>query len=578
MSLNRLTNANPIPVPAALASTAEQKGSLSFSLLQGQQALEWSRGSLGNAAWQRLFADCPWATAFQSMAFFDIWSRHYASVWSPLLVVGQRADGVVAGIMPLAIRNGLVVGVGSHQAEYQGWISRENDASEFIVGALDAIAASLPRHQLRLRYLPHAVPKSALQHLRDRNPRVTLHHHVSHELLIDPEAIGHALKKKSNRSKVHRLQRLGELQFRLLNAQMAAAEFDRIVAMYDFRQGALNDVCPFLDDPVKRAFHLDWLNSCPRQLYVSGMFLKGQMIAALMFVRSKTDLHLAISAHAPNLAEHSPNKLNIYESALALVGDGATCIDLTPGGDAWKARFSTGQRDVWELIMHESALRSATVRAHVAVRAAVRRVLSTVGVSIPTLNRRIKAIGSLVGGARVFLGRRAKRELLYHGELRQLERPSDIPVLLNPLEWLIRSGPLLRRRRRQLVLSEALSRIERGDLCYAVSGPGANLSCVGWTSWRSSTLSSSAIARPHGEAGNTALLHDFFVGRDVSAAALEAMIERMLADVAQRGKRSDAFIAVPLDSAALNDAVKRRGFKLATCSNAHWWERSSTRR
>ncbi len=361
---------------------------MQIEVLQGALACDWAACASNRRQWNILFEECPWATAFQSQAFFAVWSRHYSRTWSPLLLVARRSDRIVAGIMPLAVRGDRIVGVGAHQGEYQGWISRESDAGEFLARALDTVASLFPAHQLCLRYLPYLTPPSVLDDLPLTNRRVTLHRHLCHELKIDQQAIQRVLRKKGNRSKMHRLQKLGKLEFCLRDASTVAADLDQIIGMYDLRQGSLNGVCPFEDDPVKRAFHIDWLRTCSEHLRIGVALLDGRIAAAIIFVRSREDLHLAITAHDPRVAEHSPNKLNMYESALLLAADGAATIDLTPGGDSWKARFATSQREVMELVMHRSKEHAERERQLSAAKAKIRGVLALASISVSEVKSR----------------------------------------------------------------------------------------------------------------------------------------------------------------------------------------------
>lgn len=537
------------PGPLPLAG----QDAITFSLFEGAQAVEWAAHGANKAEWDSLFAECRWATAFQSASFFNVWARHYALVWRPLLVVGRRADGVIAGIMPLAMREGLIVGVGGHQAEYHGWISRERDAGEFVVGVLDAVGAAYPVHRMRLLYLPYMVPRSALAALAERNRRVTLHHHLCHELKIDRREIQKVLKKKSNRSKLHRLQRLGRLEFRLLEPAVVAAEIDQIIAMCDLRHGALNNVCPFTDDPVKRAFHVDWLRQCPEDLRIGAALLNGRIAAVLIFVKSGGDLHLAIAAHDPRLSEHSPNKLNMYESALMLGEEGASSVDLTPGGDTWKARFSTGERDVVELIMHESEQHAARVKVWTAAKAAVRRGLAVFGGTAPALKRLARVLDATLSGIRNRLVRPAASEELYEGAPPRTVRAADDRVLIDPVQRLIEFGPTLSGRGRQAFLSDTLSRLESGQRCYAVVGDGG-LACLGWMSQPAPAHQTPGIVQ------SRALIDGLCLASDADSAAPRRMLERMLADISAACGDTGVFIRVPRSQTKLKEVIASLGF------------------
>ncbi len=547
------------------SSSQPMKGAFAFELIQADEARDWAARGVGKAVWTKLYEDCPWSTAFLSPGYFDVWCRHYSKVWSPLLIVARRVDGTVAGIMPLAMRRGLITGAGAHQAEYHGWVSSAQDAEAFLSGALATIAEALPGHALRLRYLPPALPSDILIRLEQTNPRIELFRHVSHEFAIDRRKIAETRKKKGNKSKLNRLTRLGELSFRRLDAQALASQMDRVAAMYDFRQGARNGVCPFLDDPQKRAFHLDWIKALPEQMHATGMFLNDRMISALLLVTSGNDTHLAISAHAPELAEHSPNKLHIYEAALALADEGRSVLDLTPGDDAWKERFSTSRRVIFELVMHASLQRAGVARTRRAAKELARRALARVGLSKQLVASRVRALAAAAGRAVNVVARVPPREEVYHLDLARVDvvKP-DAGVSRDDLDALMRWGPALTGQRRQPFLHQALHRIESGDRCYTMRTP-AGLAGLGWLSARAPTHTA-ADAPPN---GHRATLHDFALANGADRPAnLRALIVGMLHDLMANGARHEIFATVSPRDASARATLAQLGFHALTRAQA----------
>lgn len=518
---------------------------LRFSLALDEEALAWADGR----AWHEVYEACPWATAFQSPSFFKVWTRHYRATWRPLLVVAHRADGSVAGLMPLGQREGAIVGAGAHQAEYHGWICSEGDAAAFIVGAFETLAAAFPRHLVRLRYLSYAMPTAAVAVALQSNARVAVHRHPAPTLDIDPAAIQRKLRKSSTRSKAQRLRHLGRLQFSLMPPAAVAREIDQIIAMCDFRQGAINGDCPFVDDPIKRPFHLDWLRSCPDQARCGTLLLDDRIIAALLFVKSGADYHLAIAAHDPRFSEHSPNKLNMYETALALSAEGGKVIDLTPGGDPWKARFSSHDREALELVMHGSAAQAAREKHSQAVKIFARRLLSAAGLSIPAVRQRVSDLRESFTRLRSRT-QAAPGEELYRGPVPAPPGVHDKRVAIDPLQVMILCGPGLTRRPRQKFLSEALSRLEQGDRCFVVlDEAGQSAVALGWQS------------RMRGGDNGDAILMDGFAAAphaDVEAAGL--MLAAMLAHrdgavrVYARASRESSFEAALLSMGFSTDS------------------------
>jgi len=458
-------------------ATATADAGLDIQLLVSDAALRWLAVAENRQAWRKLAEDCPWSTVFQTPEFFEIWHRHYGSLWSPVLVVGYRGP-TLAAVMPLATRNSLVTGTGAHQADYHGWVGLESDADDFIAGALGAIMRSMPGKSVRLRYLPPDLPVEILFRLRERNKRVMLRHQRSDEFALDRKAIESSLKKKGNASKLNRLKRAGALDIRSLAGDDLLVHWRQVTAWYDFRQGAINGVCPFLDDPKKSAFHVDWLRSAPQLLHATLLMVDDEPCSALLLAKSKHEAHLAISAHAPALARNSPMKFHLYQVGLALADAGLRAIDLTPGGDAWKARFSTRKRDVWELVAHSTLADAARASFARTTQQTARQVMTALGLSPRNLRTAWRTVNKM---SRRSAGSRGD-ETLYRLERNSFRRlASPLEVRGNDLEFLTRHGAELAGVSRQAFLRMALERIESGERCYTVTGNG-DPTCLAWLS------------------------------------------------------------------------------------------------
>lgn len=473
--------------------------------LLGKPALDWTASAEHRRQWLALYDACPWANAFQHPSYFDVWCRHYGQQWTPLLLIARNALGTPTAIMPLAVNDTQITGVGAHQAEYHGFLSGEADAGAFLESVLDTLDKKLPGRMLRLRYLPPGLHESVIEHLRDRTDRITLNTHRAHILTIDRTAIEASLKKKGNKSKLNRLKRGGELDLRRFEAADFAHHLRRIAAMYDFRQGAMNGVCPFAEDPKKAAFHLDWMKSAPQQLHASALMLDGEIASAMLLVMSPREAHLAISAHAPEHAENSPMKFHIYQTALALADEGRTVIDLTPGGDPWKARFSTGERDVCELIMHRSLADAARTRAIGRAKSFVKSSLGLVGLNATRARAAVAAARDAVYSLR---GSHVKpAAVTYRLTLPTAVTPHPaLHVNVNDLEVLARHGAGLTGRPRSELLREALTRLEAGERVYTVDMQGAPFA-LAWSANGGETLYDVALTGSMADAALAALVN-----------------------------------------------------------------------
>jgi hypothetical protein len=449
-------------------------------------------------------------------------------------VLGLVDQTKLVGLFPLVVREGLIAGGGAHQAEYHGWLGDSDCPVEFLKDAVAGVLREFPDHELRLRYLPPGAPKSAVEMLVHADRRALVQSEDRPLLVLDEAAINETLKKKGNRSKINRLKRLGAYSVRKMEADEFERRIDEIAVMCDFRQGAVNDSCPFTDDVLKRPFHLDWVRSMPREVHVSGMFIGDELISVLIFALSKDEAHIAITAHSPAHADNSPGKIHIYEAALALSREGYSIVDMTPGGDEWKSRFATATDKVVELTVFASARKAAMVRLRRVVSSNLRSAVARGRAVYASLRSRPVRV---IDGAEKGAGQFAAYSLNRNSQAVSAATRDD--VRLNALADLLRYGPAVTGQSRQAFLSRALMRMEAGDRCYSLlSHNGLDGLC--WSSGDKTTVR----------------LSDFSIlpGVDVRR-AYAALVQRAASDIA-----AEARVSLPLNPALLS-VVEEMGFQ-----------------
>ena len=361
-------------------------------------ALLADRGLLRD--WEQLASACPWATPYQSSHFVTTWLRHYRSHYSPVVLTMRARDGMLTGLLVLALsRKGrrLVV-AGAHQAEYQAWLAMPHSQRDFIERAIALVDRVLPGHDLTFKYLPRGLPIEQVLDSPLFRARGGITAHSRPLMRLDRAVLEESLRKKSNKSRWARLRRLGPLEFtRITDPDDFAAVFDEIIASYDERQGAMNGVLPFAQDPDKKPFHVDLMRGRPEFLHVTVTTLSGKLIAAHIGVAGTAEVHLAIVCHSEAYAEHSPGKLHLLQLGRMLAQEGLRTLDLTPGGD-WKARFANAHEDVYVLTIDATA----TARHVRKLKAGARRVLKStaraVGVSAAHGRRLIARLRRLSSG------------------------------------------------------------------------------------------------------------------------------------------------------------------------------------
>jgi len=445
--------------PQRLATVIVARGEEARALLGDEQFL---------SEWRALLLESPHATAFQAPHFVTTWYSVYGQTYEPVLVVARDGDRRMRALLCLAYgaRPPRLVHAGASQAEYHVWISRDDDAPEFVARACEALRDTLGRMDLVLRYVPSlALAEAVATRLQGHVP-VRVIGHTRPLVRLDPEEIRESRSKKSNKSRVNRLKRLGRLEFRALHTtEELDRVFDRIIEQYDFRQGAVNGTSPFHEDVHKRAFHRELYAVAPAATNLTVTSIDGQPIAALWASISRDMVHLGILAYSPLLAAHSPGKLHILDLCTELLNDVKTVLDLTPGGDPWKERFANSHDEVAELHLHRSWAAHRRTRAREALLALGKAAASKVGVTPGALratargvrkatpSRLVRSLGRWISERHEFRVYRGTREWAA-----QFQR--DPEVRRNDLSDLLLFRPGESWQTRQGFLGAALERLE----------------------------------------------------------------------------------------------------------------------
>jgi CelD/BcsL family acetyltransferase involved in cellulose biosynthesis len=343
--------------------------------------------------WNQLEQACPWATPFQSSHFVLTWLRHYGAQFAPVVALQRSAEGALVGLLVLAagVQGRRLVVAGGHQAEYQGWLALPGNQDDFIVRALAAVDDALPGNDLTFKYTAPGLPVQPLLDSARFGPRATLLGHRRPLMRLSEPETKESLRKKSNKSRWARLQRLGPVAFAsVTDPQDFEGVFDEIIACYDARQCSMNGLLPFAQDPRKKPFHLDLMRAHPGFLHVTVTTLSDRVIAAHIGLTGKHEVHLAIVCHSLLHAEHSPGKLHLLRLGQTLLREGKRALDLTPGGDSWKDRFANAHDDVYVLRIYRSATARRLDGLQSGARQLLKRTALAAGVSPVEVRRAIR--------------------------------------------------------------------------------------------------------------------------------------------------------------------------------------------
>ena len=515
------------------------------------------------AEWSALVRGCPWATGFQAPGFVLAWYQAYRQGVRPLIVAGtSSADSVCALLMLAVAADGTIVSAGGRQAEYQSWVTASGIEATFAKEALLALRSRIGNGVLRLQYLPPDLPVDVLT---DGSLPFCVVEDVRRPLMaLSGDDIEQSWRKKSNKSRLNRLAKQGELTFdHVLSPEILRDALDEIATMYDVRQASISGTLPFYDDPQKADFHLRLMET-PGLLHVTMLRVGGTLVSAHIGVASGQMAHIGILAHSPFFARHSPGKLHVMFLARQLASEGVTMLDLTPGADVWKERSATSYDVVKRLtVFATEADRRQQDRRH-RLKARIKAAATTAGISPKGAAGLVEAVRKKSPSEVLrSVGNRAKAVLPHTVELRAyaMELPlhsayESGSARRDTIADLLRFQEQAETPSRQEFYRTALARLEQGHHCYTVVEQG-RLVHWGWLAEGQDRGFLEEVHQPFTYPSGSVALYDFYTDPAFRGRGLyTASIGQMLNDASAAGHQR-AWIFVTADNRASRSVVEK---------------------
>ena len=540
-------------------------GPLRLQVERGDAALELLAYPGFRDAWRSLFRACPWSTAFQDAPFASVWYRCYRSRFAPVVVAGWT-DTALTGLFLLAVSHdgSTLCHVGSHHAEYQVWLSRDD---RFLGAALDALAAMFPGRVLQLLFVPPGADDTPPARWRSRYFRRPIPRPF---LATNPaDSVRASLRKKSNKSKISQLKRRGKYTFeRVCDAGAFTALLDEMIPLYELRLGAVHDALPFRNDEMKKGFY-QALQRETDLLHVTVMRVEDELIAAHIGLRTEKMVMAGIVAQSPRYAKSSVGKLLYFELALMLEHEGVEVLDLTPGGE-YKDRFATHYRDASSvtILFSYSAARRYRLRRRL-IDAAKRKGLSTNSVKRAIGLTRHTVSHLQPAHLPVKIAKRVKRTLWDDVELRLYRFPRSAPAAPDGGSSIARDrfadlacySPAERwQPTTAAFLQTAMERLENGEHCYTYVEDGV-LAHYGWLVEHQERTYMEEVRQSWRLPPGSVVLYGFYThprfrGRGLYAAALH----RMIRDASAIPDLSHIYIGVRADNGPSRRVIEKVGF------------------
>lgn len=523
------------------------------------------------AEWSQLYLRCPWASVFQGSEFCTTWYRIYRERFEPLLLLSRDEFGRLHGLLPLGIstEDHEIVVAGAWQAQYQCWICAPEAAESFPWHAVQSLHSLMRRAVLTFRFLPPNVPLSWIATAEATQICKFQRHGRPLLRFGDGQEITSSLKKKSNKSRLSRLEKLGPAEFtRVTDPEDFGKFLDDISCWYDFRQAALHESAPFVADRYKRAFHVALLEK-PGVMHATVLKFGAQAVAAHLGACGNKEVHLGIIAHSPFLSRHSPGKFHILFLAQMMMQEGYTQLDLTPGGD-YKDRFANAFDEVCTLTIFPSSIRRWKDDFREGFEEQLKSTLKRVHVKpshIRTLVDKIRRIDTvptpagLVRNASAWVRQRREVRNYSYDAKSASELVGCESVHRDSLQDLLLYRPAGASLSRDNFLSASLNRIEEGCHVYTCIEDG-RLVHWGWLQDRPGASSATELHQGPAYPPDSAVLFGFCTlpaarGRGYFTRCLHAMLR----DAGRIPETKSVFISVSADNLPARHVIEKLGFR-----------------
>ncbi len=344
------------------------------------------------SAWQHLASHTSHVTVFQESPFVTCWYQQYRTAYEPILVLGYSDDNSLCGLLPLAINteNQALSHAGDQQVEYSGWLCTDKFRQSFISHALETVNAKLTFSTWLWSTIPPHADVSWLTNPCKELKQLYTSYNVIDSPVLDlhnEEKLKKVLKNKSVKSKINRLKRKGELRIeRITDSQRVTELINDITNLVNFRHGAAHGDLAFNEDPYQKAFyHARGSNLINNHFSVLWM---GDKLLAFHFGGiDKDTIYIGLTAFDPTQSKHSPGVIFLIYLANLMKEEGIRYIDLTPGGDEYKERFSNFHHTLYCPIFFSSYISKYQYECKKSIKKSILTSLDKLGIDKNNLAR-----------------------------------------------------------------------------------------------------------------------------------------------------------------------------------------------
>ena len=332
---------------------------ITVKIILGDDALKYASDEAFLNQWKILADNTAHKTVFQEPDFVSLWFHHYQQYFEPVLVIGLSESEELIGLIPLAIdkKDATLTHAGAQLAEYSGWLCSQTHYDAFLSQAFKTIKANITFSQWHWTYTAPGADTTWLRSSQLKNSGFYAQFESIDSPILDlhnEEKLKKILKNKSVKSKINRLKRKGELKIeRITDQTRALGLMDQVTNLVNFRHESAHHDAAFEEDQLQRSFYEARCHNL-KDNHFSVLWLGEKLLAFHFGYIDKNSIYISLSAFDPTESKHSPGVIFLIYLANLLIEEGIRYIDLTPGGDEYKERFSNAHNELYLPTIHAS--------------------------------------------------------------------------------------------------------------------------------------------------------------------------------------------------------------------------------
>lgn len=448
--------------------------------------------------WQQLALEQKGYSRMQEAEILCTWYKYYSTAFEPVIFISHDETDQLVGFIGMVWDEKSQELKHAGHPEYHGWLAKPEHEIHFLKNVFRLVRDNFSLKKLFWNILPPGFSIDNFRAALDKNMFLTLKKRVSPIWdLTDNLKLEKLLKRRSNRSKLNRYRRRGNLDFEIIKESSRLREVFQIVKnQINFRHEAVNNVQPFINDPLKIDHFCEQIKT-PNSVLPAALWLDNQLLAFQLGIVSGDYISLRMISFDPSEFKQSPGTLSFVKLGEYLTEQGFKTYDLTPGLNTYKDRFSNVMVDLVEPTIHFSraSFQKELIKKRI-INNSRKLLIDKLGININRTRKWKRDLAELPQKFKSF--RESKTRLNLKEEIPFLKKPNLIHLKPNEINFspvnsnlihLIKSqqyedllkyqdtSPFLTRRG---LLIDAQNKFAKGEILYSI----ANEKKLLWYIWQ----------------------------------------------------------------------------------------------